>query len=189
MDEREKNLVERVLRGDTAAFGPLVEPYRDRLLGFAYRLTRDAEDAKEVVQEALLRSFKYLSKFDVEKSFRAWLFQILVHAAHHHRSKRGRQDLLSRSAPLREAALETGHGPEKGHEDRNLHARLLECLDILSPRERDVFLLRDVEELNVEETARALGSSAISVRVHLSAARRKIRGRIRDKFPDLLGGA
>jgi RNA polymerase sigma-70 factor (ECF subfamily) len=189
MDEREKDLVERVLRGETAAFGPLVEPYRDRLLGFAYRLTRDAEDAKEVVQDALLRSFKYLSSFDVEKSFRAWLFQILVHAARHHRSKGGRQDVLARSGPLREAALKTAHGPEKGHEDKTLRTRLMECLDVLSPRERDVFLLRDVEDLNVEETARALGSSAVSVRVHLSAARRKIRKRIRDKYPDLLGGA
>jgi len=188
MDEREKGLVERILSGDRAAFGPLVEPYRDRLLGLAYRFTGDAEDAKEVAQETLLRSFKYLAHFDVEKSFRSWLFQILVHAARNHGARRGRAASLARSEPAREAALETASGPEKGHEDGELRSKLMDCLDVLSPREREVFLLRDVEELNVREAAAALGSSAVSVRVHLSAARKKIRRRIREKHPEILGG-
>jgi RNA polymerase sigma-70 factor (ECF subfamily) len=188
MDEREKKLVERVLSGDRTAFAPLIDPYRDRLLGLAYRFTRDAEDAKEVAQETLLRSFKYLATFDVEKSFKAWLFQILVHAARNHGARRGREASLARSEPAREAALETLSGPEKSHEDRQMRSKLMDCLDVLSPRERDVFLLRDVEDLNVEETAAALGSSAISVRVHLSAARKKLRSRIRDKYPEILEG-
>jgi RNA polymerase sigma-70 factor (ECF subfamily) len=188
MDEREKGLVERVLSGDQAAFAPLVEPYRDRLLGLAYRITRNAEDAKEVAQETLLRSFKYLANFDVEKSFKSWLFQILVHAARNHGAKRGREASLARSDSARQAALLNASGPEKGHEDVELRSKLMDCLDVLSPRERAVFLLRDVEDLNVRETAAALGSSVVSVRVHLSAARKKIRQRIRDKHPEILGG-
>ena len=187
MDEREKELVERVLSGDREAFAPLVEPYRDRLLGLAYRFTRDAEDAREVAQEALLRAYKYLAKFDVERSFKSWLFQILVHAARNHGARRGRADALARSEPAREAALVTSSGPEPDHESRVLAAKLMDCLDVLSPRERAVFLLRDVEDMNVEETAAALGSSAVSVRVHLSAARKKIRRRLREKHPDVLG--
>jgi RNA polymerase sigma-70 factor (ECF subfamily) len=188
MDEREKELVERVLSGDQSAFAPLVEPYRDRLLGLAYRLARDAEDAKEIAQETLLRSFKYLARFDVEKSFKSWLFQILVHAARNHGAKRGRAASLARSEQVREAALLSASDPEKGREDVDLRSRLMDCLDVLTPRERDVFLLRDVEDLNVRETAAALGSSAVSVRVHLSAARKKIRQRIKDKHPEILGG-
>jgi RNA polymerase sigma-70 factor, ECF subfamily len=187
MDERERELVERVLSGDREAFAPLVDPYRDRLLGLAYRITRDAEDAREVVQDALLRAYKYLARFDVRRSFKSWIFQILVHAARNHTARRGRADALARSETARGAALESASGPEPDHESRVLAAKLMDCLDVLSPRERSVFLLRDVEDLNVEETAAALSSSAISVRVHLSAARKKIRRRLREKHPDVLG--
>jgi RNA polymerase sigma-70 factor (ECF subfamily) len=186
MIDREKDLVERVLSGDLASFEPLVEPYRRRLLGLAFRITRNTEDAKEVAQEAFLRAFKYLRNFDADKSFKAWLFQILVHAARNFRAKQARQESMVRSEPLREAAWDAAGSPERRHDARELRSRLLDCLDELSPREREVFLLRDVEDLNIQETARVLGSSAISVRVHLSSARKKIRARIRDKHPDLL---
>jgi RNA polymerase sigma-70 factor (ECF subfamily) len=73
--------------------------------------------------------------------------------------------------------------PEAGYDRNAFRARLLTCLDGLSAREREVFLLRDIEELNVRETARVVGSSAVSVRVHLSAARRKVRARYLEMNP------
>jgi RNA polymerase sigma-70 factor (ECF subfamily) len=59
---------------------------------------------------------------------------------------------------------------------------------VLGPREREVFVLRDLEELDIKETARALACSSISVRVNLSSARRKLREAIRDNFPHLEEG-
>ena len=76
MNDRENSLVERVLSGDLSAFEPLVTPYRQALLGLAFRITRNSEDAKEVAQEAFLRAFKYLKSFDLSKDFKRWLFQI-----------------------------------------------------------------------------------------------------------------
>jgi RNA polymerase sigma-70 factor (ECF subfamily) len=73
MDDKEKALVERILNGDTGAFEPLVTPYRSALLGLAFRMTRNAEDAREVAQEALLRAFRHMRRLDVERSFRNWL--------------------------------------------------------------------------------------------------------------------
>jgi RNA polymerase sigma-70 factor (ECF subfamily) len=187
MDLREKELVERVLNGDVAAFEPLVLPYRKPLLGLAYRMTQNTEDAQEVAQEAFLRAFKYLRHFDVERSFKNWLTQILVHAARHYRNRRFREEQALRSDPVRETALTSAAGPENGHERRALKTRLMNCLEVLTPRERDVFLLRDIEDLTIQESAKALGCSAISVRVHLSSARKKIRDRIKAQYPDLLG--
>jgi RNA polymerase sigma-70 factor (ECF subfamily) len=187
MDPREKDLVERVLNGDLAAFEPLVLPYRNPLLGLAYRMTRNAEDAQEVAQDAFLRAFKYLRNFDVERSFKNWLYQILVHSARHFRNKRVREEQALASGPVRETARNAPAGPERGHEQRVMRARLMNCLDVLTPREREVFLLRDIEDLNIQESAKVLGCSAVSVRVHLSAARKKIRERIKAQYPDLLG--
>jgi len=180
-------LIERLRSGDTAAFEPLVAPYRQPLYGLALRLTRNAEDAQEVSQEAFLRAFKYIRRFDVERSFKNWITKILVHAARHHAHKRFRQDRLAAADPVRERAREEApERPESDHERRELRSRLMDCLDVLTPREREVFLLRDVEGLNIQETAKVAGGSAVSVRVHLSAARRKIRDRIKLRHPDLL---
>jgi RNA polymerase sigma-70 factor, ECF subfamily len=64
----------------------------------------------------------------------------------------------------------------------------MDCLSALSAREREVFVLRDIEELDIRETARALGCSSVSVRVNLSKARRKIRDAIRARHPHLEAG-
>ncbi len=177
MDERENALIEQVLAGDAAAFEPLVTPYRGALLGLASRIVRNPEDAQEVAQETLLRAYRYLGGFDRGLGFRSWLYQIAVNTARSFQRKRLERDIgLDRAAPeiIGAGSVED---PEAGCDRAALRARLMSCLDALSRREREVFLLREIEELNVRETAQALGSSAISVRVHLNAARRKIRAR------------
>lgn len=182
MNETEKELVTMVLAGRTEAFEPLVTPYHRPLLALAYRLTRNREEALEVAQEAFLRAFRSLGRYDVSRSFRNWLFQIAANAA---------RDRLRRSA--REKATMEGavHGapkppnPEAGCERQEIRSELMDCLSDLSPREREVFVLRDIEELDIRETARALRCSSVSVRVNLSKARRKIRDAIRSRYPHL----
>ena len=75
--------------------------------------------------------------------------------------------------------------PEAGQDQRETRAGILRALDALSPREREVFTLRDLEELDIRETSRVLGCSSLAVRVHLSSARRKLREAIRRDFPHL----
>jgi RNA polymerase sigma-70 factor (ECF subfamily) len=187
MDDRENVLIDRVLAGDAAAFEPLVTPYRGALLGLAARIVRDPEDAKEVSQEALLRAFRYLRSFDRSLGFRNWLYQIAVNTARSFQKKRLERDIgLGHAAPEL-TGNRRAESPEAGHERDAFRARLMACLDGLSAREREVFLLRDIEDLNVEETARVVGSSAISVRVHLSAARRKVRARYLELHPSTDG--
>ena len=188
MNDRENTLVERVLNGDLAAFEPLVTPYRQPLLGLAYRITRNSEDAKEVAQETFLRAFKYLKSFDLEKDFKSWLYQILVRAARNYRQKQSKYEDLAMSAPAKEMAVATGQDPERRHDGAEIRSRLSDCLNTLTPREKEVFLLRDIEDMNIRESARILGCSAVSVRVHLSAARRKIRARIKERYPELMEG-
>ena len=181
MDERESRLVELVLQGDNDAFGPLVTPYRKALLTMAYRLCRNWEDAGELSQETLLRAYRYLRSYDPRRSFRNWIFQILVNVWRS--SGKSRPD----GDALREwAAANPAEGPEEEHARSEIRSQLMECLDGLSRREREVFLLRDIEEMSILETAQALGISPLSVRVRLSLARKKIRERAQEKFPHLL---
>ncbi len=174
-----------VLSGRTEAFEPLVTPYRGPLIALAYRLTRNREEALEVAQEALLRAYRSLGRFDVSRSFRNWLFQIAANEARDRLRKRTRE-----RAALEDAVQGTpaSEDPETGHDRQEFRTGILRCLAALSPREREVFVLRDLEELDIRETARALGCSSLSVRVSLSAARRKMREAIQRDFPHLEEG-
>lgn len=174
-----------VLSGRTEAFEPLVTPFRGPLLALAMRLTRNREEALEVVQEALLRAFRSLGRFDLSRSFRNWLFQIAANEARDRYRKRTREQGAFKGVAGRAAVAPD---PEAGHDREELRADIMRSLAALSPREREVFVLRDLEELDIEETSRVLGCSGISVRVNLSSARRKLREAIRRDFPHLEEG-
>lgn len=185
MNETEEELIRMVLAGRAAAFEPLVNPYRGPVLALAFRLTGDRETAREVAQEAFLKAFRSLRKFDISRPFRNWLFQIAANAARDRLRERVREQ-----AALRDAAADpfSPPGPEAGQDRRELREGLLRLLEALSPREREVVVLRDLEELDIRETSRVLGCSAVAVRVHLSKARRKLAELIRRDLPHLEEG-
>ena len=194
MNETEQELIAMVLSGRAEAFEPLVAPYRAPVVALAYRLTRDREEAREVAQEAFLKAFRSLGRFDVSRSFRNWLFQIAANEARDRLRKSRRERFALEAAALERpdgAAAGTGvarRGPEADRERAEVRSGIMGLLGLLGPREREVFVLRDLEELDIRETARALGCSAISVRVNLSSARRKLREAIRRDFPHLEEG-
>jgi len=185
MDEREKELLDKALAGDGSAFEELVWPYRQSLLHLSFRMTGNREEAMDITQEALLKSFRYLKHFEPEKIFRNWLFQI---AANECRDflKKGRTEKKYRQQIGRRSQV-TEFDPEDikaqaaaGFEpapalSSELKLDVNKCLQYLSPKEREVFILRDLQGFNIKETASTLGLSAISVRVNLSSARKKIR--------------
>ena len=174
-------MVELVLGGRKEAFEPLVTPYRRLLLTLAYRLCRNTEEAKEISQETLMRAFRYLGSFDRKRSFKNWLLQIEMNVWRTLGAK------AVDEGTLRElVATNSPENPEERLAGKEAREKLLTCLDGLSPREREVFLLRDIEGRSVKETAEVLRTSAISVRVHLSRAREKIRELVKERFPELL---
>jgi len=190
MNLQEKRLVESVLEGNAEAFEPLVVPYRQALLSLALRMSGNIEEAKEICQETLMRAYKYLNAYDTERSFRNWLLGILMNIARQHgrKARPAGAGVLTPLSPEDERQLRATDDPERDQRQGELKSMLLDCLDGLSRREREVFLLRDIEERSIRETAQILHSSSVSVRVHLSAARRKIKDRIREKSPELAEG-
>ena len=186
MDDKENQLVAMVLAGNPDAFEPLVRPYRRALLGLAYRITGNEEDAREAAQEALLNSYRYLGGFDQRRSFRNWLLRILVNAAR----EAARSSSSNRALGLNDGAdpVEPAEGPAGRFERKELGLRLKDCLAVLSERERAVFLLRDIEERSIRDTAEILGCSSASVRVHLSRARIKVKAELERRYPGLAGG-
>lgn len=171
MDKKESELIAMVLAGKSDAFGPLVSPYAGALLSVALRLTGDVEEAREAVQEALLKAFRHLAGFDPDRSFRNWLLTVTTNAARDslrrkRKERRIREGLESDSS----ASFQAPGDPAGG-----LGIDLERCLGLLTKGEREVFILRDLEGLDIKETAEILNRSSVAVRVRLCSARKKIR--------------
>jgi RNA polymerase sigma-70 factor, ECF subfamily len=181
----EKELVEMILAGRVEAFEPLVRPYRQPLLGLARRMTQNMEDAKEASQETLLRAFRYMRRYDPERSFKNWLFGILINEVRKIRAAKTKAPISLRPGLEAAEQLSAEVPPEERFSRHETRSQLMECLEVLSPREKEVFLLRDIEELSIKDAAGILRVTSVSVRVHLSRARRKMKSAILAKYPHL----
>lgn len=169
----EDKLVEDVLRGDHSSFELLLRPYRQGFLNMAYRITGDREEAQEVCQDAFLKIFRYLKSYKKGRSFKTWSYKILMNTSYDFlKQKKKYQNVIDsqRSAPVYHLSQ-----IENRMWRKQVRERIQSMLDILSPKEKAVFLLRDSEGLSVKEASLVLGCSQISIRTHLSRARQKIK--------------
>jgi RNA polymerase sigma-70 factor (ECF subfamily) len=154
------------------AFSLLVQRHEADVLRLARRLCRNPEDARDVAQDAFLRAYRSLSSFQPERSFRSWLLKIAVNAARDHHARAQR----SRLVPVEQLPEPADPAETAENRDRRLLAAQVErLLDELHPREREVFVLRDLEGLDVEDVAEALSLAPPTVRRHLARARLHLR--------------
>lgn len=183
-------LVRRILAGEDGAFAQLMRRHNQRLFRTARSIVGNPTDAEDVVQEAYLKAYRSLSRFEGRSSLSTWLVRITVNEALT-RVERARR-VVSLHSQTRErdevpddaAVRATGwlgdnrRGPEQAAGDRELGAALSRAIDALPEPLRVVFVLRGVEAMSVEETADCLGLSPQAVRVRLHRARSALRGEI-----------
>lgn len=179
-------LVLEARNGDSAAFRSLVKSCHALVYRVCYRMLGNAEDAQETVQETFIKVWKNLHVFDQRTRFTTWVYTIASHTALDHIRARDRRRKVSE--PFEEArGITTDDAYGRTMTD---HADLEEILTValarLSPVQRLVFALRDLEDLSIEEVTRVSGLSAGSVKTNLSFARRALR-QILDKEYDLQG--
>jgi RNA polymerase sigma-70 factor (ECF subfamily) len=180
----EAGLVARLRAGDGAAFAEVLHTHGPRLLAVARRFLRNEEDARDVLQDACLSAFRGLGGFDGKARLGTWLHRIVVNAA----LQKLRRQQARPEQPidhLLPTFLEDGHRVNPGPAWRTEGASALErqethflvraCIDQLPEAFRAVLLLRDIEQLDTDETARLLGVSAAAVKTRLHRARQALR--------------
>jgi RNA polymerase sigma-70 factor (ECF subfamily) len=167
----DEEIVGRVLRGETALFELIVRRYNQRLFRTARAILRDDDAAEDAMQEAYLHAFAKLDQFAGEAKFSTWLTKIAVYEA------LGR---LRRARPHEELAeaMDKSDDPERSAYGRELESALEAAVDALPPLYRSVFVLRELEEMSVAETAECLGITQESVKTRLHRARAMLRGRL-----------
>jgi RNA polymerase sigma-70 factor, ECF subfamily len=183
LERDERELIARVLAGEHEAFYDLVRPY-ERAIFFAARGVVDNDaDAEEVGQETVLKAFTHLKSFRAEAKFSTWLIQIAINEA--------RMKVRKNHAYLYDSLDDTREDEEgdyfpKDYSDwrpipsealatKELREALNKAIAGLAPKYREVLLLRDVQQMNIAETAKALNISEQNVRTRLLRARLMVR--------------
>lgn len=178
----EQRLIQRIRDGEHEAFYELIRPYERQVYAAAFALLRNEADADDCAQEAVLKAFKNIRQFRAEAKFSTWLIQIAVNEARMRRRKE-RADLTE---PIEKVKAEGDtytprdfadwrEIPSEALERKEVREKLGEALGSLGQIYREVFVLRDMEQLSIEETAKALGISAASVKTRLLRARLMLR--------------
>ena len=178
----EAELVRRVRDGEHDLFYELIRPYERRVYSAAFAILRNTADAEDAAQEAILKAFKHIRQFREEARFSTWLIQIAVNEAR----MRRRKDHADLMEPIADRPDESGvytprdfadwrEIPSEALERKEIREKLAEALASLGEIYREVFVLRDMQHLSIEETAETLGISTASAKTRLLRARLMLR--------------
>jgi RNA polymerase sigma-70 factor (ECF subfamily) len=180
--EHEAALIGRIQRGERELFYELIRPYEKSVFVIAFTILRNEADAEDAAQDAFLKAFKYLAQFRSESRFSTWLIQVAINEAR----LRLRRSHLEIMQPIEDQENEDGtytprdfadwrEIPSEALERKEIREKLIAALGSLAQKYREVFVLRDVERMSIEDTAQALGISAGAVKTRLLRARLMLR--------------
>lgn len=183
--QEEAQLITSILEGSSNEFHTLIRPYERTVYVMALTLLKNEADAEDVAQEAFLKAFRNLKNFRAESKFSTWLISITLNEA---RSRLRRKSAVPMES-LDEPADEQGHvSPALLRDWREIPSDAVERLEVKQMLQqavedipliyRETFILRDIEELSVNETAETLGISVASVKVRLHRARMMLQKRL-----------
>lgn len=169
--------------GDPDARELLAIRYRTPAFRLAMQLLGRPEDAKDVAQDAMLRFFSSLDRFQADRPVLPWLFRIVHNRVRDLQRKRYRRRIDSLDSYLEDTGKEpvsVRPGPEKTTQQRQLQRRIWQALASLSPKHREILILRDYQDLAYAEIAAVLGIPKGTVMSRLHAARRSLRKILED---------
>lgn len=175
--------VAQVLGGDRDAYRVLVERHSRRLFQLAYRMTGNEQDAEEIVQDAFVRAYRKLERFESRSNFGTWLYRICANCAldrmrkqrteESHR-ERPRDEEEGTPGPLDVAASEAP-GPDRVAISGELGAGVRTAMKTLSATERAAFVMRHVDGFSIEEIAKSLGLNIGATKNSIFRAVQKLR--------------
>ncbi len=185
----EQDLIRRILKGERKLFHDLVRPYERAVYLTAFAIVRIEEDAEEAVQETMIKALTHLEQLSALEKFKPWLLQIAVNEARLKRRSR-RSHLYEPLESNQES--EDGYMPRDFADWREIPSEILERKEIrrivqrslreLAPMYQEIFVLRDIQQLSVDDCAQMLEISEEAVKVRLHRARLMMREKLAPAF-------
>ena len=193
-DVSELDLVRRCQAGDTEAFDELVTRNRTRVFSMIYNMVHSEQDAWDLAQDSFLKAWKSIERFRGQSSFYTWIYRIVMNVTidwlrKKHVKGAGAEfddatqlkevDPASKTVPKAEAL------PYETMERGEIRARIDQAIAQLSPEQRAVILMKEVEGMQYHEIAEALGCSIGTVMSRLFYARKKLQNLLRDVYENI----
>src|ERR1051325_2645095 len=193
-DLSELDLVKQCQAGDTEAFDQLVTRYRTRVFSMIYNMVHNAQDAWDLAQDSFLKAWKSIKRFRGRSSFYTWIYRIVMNVTidwlrKKHIKGAGTEfddatqlkevDPASKTVPRAEAL------PYETMERDEVRARIAQAIAQLSPEQRAVILMKEIEGMPYHEIAEAIGCSIGTVMSRLFYARKKLQTLLRDVYENV----
>ncbi|MBI4563702.1 MAG: sigma-70 family RNA polymerase sigma factor [Planctomycetes bacterium] len=175
---RDTTLIRKCLDGELDAYGELVDRHGARLVNLAYMMVGNRHDAEDIAQDAFIRAYKGLDRFQMRAKFSSWLYQITLNLCKDHLKARSR-----RARKVGESYLETLDDGRRDATPRailesELSEKMREAIGSLPYLYREAFVLRHLQGLEYDEIASITGMPADTVRVRTHRARELMRRRL-----------
>ena len=188
----ESRMIASIVAGDAQLFHELIRPYERRVYAMALSFLHNEADAEDAAQEAFLKAFRNLASFRSEAKFGTWLTSIALNEA---RSRIRRRDAI-RMESLDEPQEDGEQAspallrdwkeiPSEALERKEVRLMLQKAIIALPLIYREVFRLRDIEQLSVQEAAQALGITISSVKVRLHRARMMLQKKLAPQLKEV----
>jgi len=184
----EAQFIERLKRGEAAAFEELVAERSGEIYGLLFRLTENSEEARDLTQETFLRAFQSIDRFRGEADLRTWIYRIAINQARNRWRwwrRRRRDTTISLDASQGDSTqtvmstlAESGDDPEQQTLAHEREVVLRAALQRVGRAYRETLILRDIEGFTYEEIATALGINVGTVKSRLARGRQELRQKL-----------
>jgi RNA polymerase sigma-70 factor, ECF subfamily len=184
----ETEFIERLKRGESAAFEEWVADRSGEIYGLLFRLTENSEEARDLTQETFLRAFQSIGRFRGEADLKTWIYRIAINQARNRWRwwrRRRRDSTVSLDAvqgqtnqPLIATLAETSENPEQRTLAHEREVALRAALQRLGVSYRETVILRDMEGFSYDEIATTLGINVGTVKSRLARGRQELRRRL-----------
>jgi len=170
MGEGELELIQRALRGDIEAWGEIVRRYKEAVFGIAFGILGNAHDAEDATQDAFIRAYENLERYDLKRKFSTWIFTITANIC---KNKLRRERFF---APLKDVAqLFGGEDPAEQLEREERQLLVQEALAALDEKYRAPLVLRYYGDLEYKEIAEVLGMPEGTVKTRIHRAKLQLK--------------
>jgi len=184
-DKEVLELIIKAQNGGQEALKRLVDKYRSQVIGVAFKMVGDYEDAKDISQLVFVKTYQNLHRFELGKKFSTWLYRITINASIDFLRKYRRYKHESVEDNLQELKENKGDA-EEVYRRGLIRAAIEKSLERLSFKQKSVFVLRDLEGLDIKSVSQVMAMPQATVRWYLHRARSRIRQELQKNYPHIL---
>ena len=179
MNEQEKVLIKRAQEGDKMAFQEIMKVHGQKMLGLAYKFTKNHQDAEDLYQETFLKIYKNLQTFRFESEFSTWAYRVLANLAYNSFRKQKSNQIADLDDGDRDM-WETIPGDKMDNADTEIYSESLReqiysAITQLSQKQKTVFIMKYYEGKKIKDIAGVLGTTEGTIKKYLFRAIQKMR--------------